>query len=223
MATLLFQLAGPMQSWGIASHFSRRDTGNEPSKSGVVGLLCAALGRPRTTPVLDLAALRMGVRVDREGVVMRDYHTAQNVRKASGGIKATELSVRFYLADAVFLVGMEGDAALLHIIEQALHKPVWPLFLGRKAFVPGVPPGLPDGYRPDETLEQALEQWPSLVHQSPAQARRFVIEHRGAVEPHSGIRIETRHDQPLSFELGQRRYTLRQVVIRSGGMLSEVR
>ena len=47
MNTLLLRLAGPMQSWGTQSRFTIRDTGYEPSKSGVIGLLCAALGKPR--------------------------------------------------------------------------------------------------------------------------------------------------------------------------------
>ena len=49
-----------MQSWGVQSHFPERDSGREPSKSGVIGLLCAALGRPRTVSIADLAALRKG-------------------------------------------------------------------------------------------------------------------------------------------------------------------
>ena len=73
MPTLLLRLAGPMQSWGTTSRFDERDTQLEPSKSGVIGLLCAALGRDRAESVDDLAALRMGVRVDREGVPMRDF------------------------------------------------------------------------------------------------------------------------------------------------------
>src|SRR5258706_11213757 len=76
MSTLLLRLAAPMQSWGTQSRFVVRDTGLEPSKSGVIGLLCAALGRPREAPMEDLARLRMGVRVDREGVMQTDYHTA---------------------------------------------------------------------------------------------------------------------------------------------------
>ena len=59
MATLLLRLQGPMQSWGTTSRFDERDTQLEPSKSGVLGLLCAALGRNRSEPVQDLAALRM--------------------------------------------------------------------------------------------------------------------------------------------------------------------
>ena len=68
MHTLLLRLAGPMQSWGTQSRFTIRDTGLEPSKSGIIGLLCAALGKPRDEthpdnrdqPKLEaLAALRI--------------------------------------------------------------------------------------------------------------------------------------------------------------------
>ncbi len=51
MSVLLLRLAGPLQSWGTQSRFRVRDTGREPSKSGVIGLLCTALGRPRTAPL----------------------------------------------------------------------------------------------------------------------------------------------------------------------------
>ena len=53
MTVLLMRLAGPMQSWGTRSRFGNRDTGLEPSRSGVIGLLCAALGRPRAEPLDD--------------------------------------------------------------------------------------------------------------------------------------------------------------------------
>ena len=119
MSTLLMRLAGPMQSWGTQSRFTMRDTGREPSKSGVIGLLCAALGRGRAEPLDDLATLRMGVRVDSPGVMKLDYHTAgggrlpgghpYGVRRASGGSGDTVLSNRYYLADADFLVGIESE------------------------------------------------------------------------------------------------------------------
>lgn len=81
MNTLLLRLEGPMQSWGVQSRFGMRDTESEPSKSGVIGLLCAALGLPRSANLENLVALRMGVRVDREGKISVDYQTAQNVLK----------------------------------------------------------------------------------------------------------------------------------------------
>ena len=154
MSVLLLRLAGPMQSWGTRSRFSNRDTGLEPSKSGVVGLLCAAArhGPAMTTkfavegePVTLEAfarSLKMAVRVDREGRLMRDYHTAQEVRRAdtSKGTQETVLSERFYLADADFLVGLHGDdRPSLERLAAALQHPVWQLALGRKAFVPAQP------------------------------------------------------------------------------------
>ncbi|SHN07627.1 type I-E CRISPR-associated protein Cas5/CasD [Streptomyces yunnanensis] len=72
---LLVRLAAPLQSWGVASRFSHRDTHVRPTKSAVIGLCAAALGRHRTDPVDDLAALVFGVRADHPGTPVRDYHT----------------------------------------------------------------------------------------------------------------------------------------------------
>lgn len=41
---LLLWFEAPLQSWGADSKFGRRDTLTFPTKSGVVGLVCAALG-----------------------------------------------------------------------------------------------------------------------------------------------------------------------------------
>jgi len=165
MATLLLRLQGPMQSWGTTSRFDERDTQLEPSKSGVLGLVCAALGRDRQESVEDLAVLRMGVRVDHEGVPMRDYQTATGVLIATGkaDMRRTVVSPRYYLSDAAFLVGLEGaDEALLTRIHAAMRAPHWPLALGRKSFAPGMPVWLPDGLSP-LSLEQALAQYPRLA------------------------------------------------------------
>jgi len=68
MSTLLLRLAGPLQSWGVDAKFDRRGTERAPTKSGVIGLVAAALGRLRNESVEDIQALRFGVRVDREGL-----------------------------------------------------------------------------------------------------------------------------------------------------------
>ena len=192
MHTLLLRLKGPMQSWGVQSLFTVRDTGREPSKSGVIGLLCAALGRPRTAPLDDLVRMRMGVRVDREGRVEMDYHTAMNVLKASGGIKETEVSRRYYLADAAFLVGLESDDLdLLRHLHDALHDPVWPLYLGRKAFVPGEPVWLEDGLREGEDLLHALQTYPYIgLEPAPERVRVAIEDENGEI---------VRPDTPVSF------------------------
>lgn len=205
MNVLLLRLSAPMQSWGVQSRFSVRDTGREPSKSGVVGLLCAALGRPRDEPVNDLAALKMGVRVDQEGSVEYDYQTAMDILKAGGsGTKDTEPSRRYYLADARFLVGLEGDElGLLTNLHNALRDPHWPLYLGRKAFVPGEPIWLENGLQPDVDLVEALTAFPWLGpdHQQPKPELRLVLE-----DPDGP---DVRSDQPVSF--AERRFAPRHV------------
>ncbi|MGH7390345.1 MAG: type I-E CRISPR-associated protein Cas5/CasD [Candidatus Rokuibacteriota bacterium] len=223
MSALLVRLAGPMQSWGVQSRFTIRDTGLEPSKSGVIGLVCAALGRPRAAPLDDLAALRMGVRCDREGRLERDYHTAggtrpgreYGVRKADGKSADTVVSERFYLADADFLVGLEGDRLLLDDIDAHLLRPHWPLSLGRKAFVPAQ--AVRVGVR-DEALEPALGRvpWQARTVREAADVR--AASRRG--QPHqlrlvldatAGPDTETRWDVPLSFAGGARHFALRHI------------
>lgn len=197
MPTLLLRLAGPMQSWGTTSRFDERDTQLEPSKSGVIGLLCAALGRDRAEAVDDLAALRMGVRVDREGVPMRDFQTAKGLLIASGKVdkERTVVSPRHYLADAAFLVGLQGDdAVFLHSVRMALLKPAWPLALGRKAFAPGCPVAIAEppfqGLHPGP-LEAAFCEHPRIA---PARREHAGRPLRTAVE-HPSLGAQ-RHDQP---------------------------
>jgi CRISPR system Cascade subunit CasD len=197
MPTLLLRLAAPMQAWGTTSRFDERDTQLEPSKSGVLGLLCAAVGRDRSEPVADLAVLRMGVRVDREGVPMRDFQTATGVLIATGAVKLdrTVVSPRHYLSDAVFLVGLEGvDVSLLQALHAAMLRPVWPLALGRKSFAPGQPVAIVEppfqGLHPGG-LEEALAAQPRLAPSRREHAGRPL---RTAVEHASTGAV--RHDQP---------------------------
>ena len=66
--TLLLRLEGPMQSWGYRSRFDYRDTALEPTRSGVIGLICAAMGIARGEDISRFDLIRrMGVRVDKEG------------------------------------------------------------------------------------------------------------------------------------------------------------
>lgn len=137
MATLLLRLAAPLQAWGADSKFETRKTAREPTKSGVIGLLAAALGlrRGETEPLTRLAQLRFGVRVEREGQLLVDFHMARNEEK-----DRSYVTYRHYLEDAVFLVGLESeDTALLQELAEALTHPVFPLYLGRRACPPTLP------------------------------------------------------------------------------------
>ena len=201
-----------MQSWGTRSRFTERDTELEPSKSGVIGLLCAALGRPRAAPVGDLASLRMGVRVDHEGSLARDYHTAgarTGIARADGSpSKDAVVSNRYYLADADFLVGLEdSNRDFLEALDAALRAPHWQLFLGRKSFTPAVPVHLPGSAIRDAAVEAALqsEPWPLRPFTfAGADAKRLRL--RCVIERDHGATAEVRMDQPLGAAFEQRSF-----------------
>jgi CRISPR system Cascade subunit CasD len=184
LVTLRLWLSGPLQSWGVGSRFEVRATELAPSKSGVVGLLCAALGRSRRAPVDDLAALRFGVAIEREGRVLRDFHTVgagtDPVAVASGGRGRGIVTERYYLEDAAFVVGLEGaDRDVAMSLRDALLSPRWLLALGRRSCPPASPivdgdalfdgpledaladrwrpKGAPDSYQPGWPLRALLE------------------------------------------------------------------
>lgn len=159
MATLRLRLAGPQQSWGTRARFDIRDSEVAPTKSGVIGLVAAALGLARDADIAYLAQLRMGARADRPGVRMSDYQTALDVVSSDGKpSKDAVVSKRAYLADAAFLVGLESaDRVLLQHISRALIDPKWPLFLGRRAFPPSLPIAYSDPNGPDAVVDQPLE------------------------------------------------------------------
>ncbi len=187
--TLFLRLEGPLQSWGERGRWSVRDTAPEPTKSGVVGLLACALGQAADEDIRALSdSLRMGARVDRAGVRLTDYHTigggyerpalltAEGKPKWSSGGPHTELSHRDYLADASFLVALQGDPGLIDALAAALADPVWVIFLGRKSCPPARSVLAGVGDYPD--LESALRDhdWPTDRNGEAHDSRRVVVE-----------------------------------------------
>lgn len=157
--TLLLKLEGYLQSWGERGRWTVRDTAALPTKSGVIGLLCAALGDANAAVELS-AALKMAVRIEKPGQVLRDFQTVTTgTLAAGGGVRggndpATFLSNRYYLSDASFSVCLMGDPTLIEKLRQALLSPVWPLYLGRMCCIPSAP--ILQGARFFKTLEEAV-------------------------------------------------------------------
>lgn len=230
MPTLLLRLAGPMQSWGTTSRFDQRDTGKEPSKSGVIGLLAAALGidRENWDDLEPLTRLTMAVRHDRPGVLKYDYQTAgQGTYEAtlSDGSKQRRSRIilangthpsgahlgdgvqswRHYLSDAAFLVGLEGtNRSLLERAHAALQNPVWPLALGRKSYVPCEPIWLDNGVVDAPLLEAlAATPWTANPRRGETTLNRVLVSVESA--DRSGA---LRMDQPLS-SFSERRFGAR--------------
>ena len=212
MSTLLLRLAAPLQAWGTQSRFNTRQTGTEPSKSGVIGLLAAALGRKRDADLDDLRALRFGVRTDQPGTLLRDFHM---VHYKSGSKESADVTYRYYLSDAVFLVGLESDdVSFLNTLEAALRAPAFPLFLGRRSCPPTLPLVL--GIR-ELPLEAALraETWQA----SESYRQRWLHHHTGE-RPSLTLLTDAEgtgygrtivQDDPISFDQRNRQHGFRAV------------
>ncbi len=233
MGTLILKLAGPLQSWGAESRFTERKTRREPTKSGIVGLLASASGRRRADPVDDLAALPMGVRVDQRGFYERDFQTARTRKfdqraKIWVPDKSLPLSYRYYLSDAVFVVGVEAPDDALPVLAEALRHPAFPLYLGRRS----CPPATPVFFKacPGVTLVEALEgvPWQASARYArrnsggesygSAGANRLVKLEliRDPLPSDSGLETrDTVCDIPVSFSQEHRAYQWRTVIIDS--------
>lgn len=167
--TIFLRLEGPLQAWGShESKFGVRRTHEMPTKSAIAGLLCAALGIPRENcaqkwlPII--AKLKMGVRIDRQGVRWWDYHTVgarqkmpiaeypnkkldnkltlpstEDVLMNIESKAKTMLTRREYLCDASFLVALQGPSNIIEELHEALELPKWQLFLGLKNCPPSRP------------------------------------------------------------------------------------
>lgn len=191
-ATLFLRLEGPLQSWGGRTIGRFRRTEALPTKSGVIGLLGAALGLSRkdlNDRLEDLNRLKMAVRVDRAGHVEQDYQTVGariGVLAANGEIKKTAatgevepiISPRDYLIDASFLVILHGDATLIGELAQAVKSPRWPLFLGRKRCVPGtrIFAGVVHGLGLEEALERDGPEDDSLLSPDETETVRIITD-----------------------------------------------
>lgn len=220
MTVLLLKLAAPLQSWGASSRFTERTTRHEPSKSGVIGLLAAALGRRREDPVDDLAALRFAVRVDQPGSFMRDFQT-EHTRKWDSDTRrfvfneSLSLSKRDYLSDAVFVAALEGDEDLLAECAEALHHPAFPLFLGRRSCPPStqVYLGLVDSPMMETLADvpwQATERHWNYAYRfrgdKPKETVELKVVYEATEEQAACTLSETVRDVPLSFSQLKREY-----------------
>lgn len=220
---LILRLAGPLQSWGEHSTFRERDTQPYPTRSGILGLIAAAQGRPRTTGLADYFQLRLTVRVDQPGVMLTDFHTVggglpsdQTVPLAKGGRrgegKGTLVSRRYYLADAAFTVGIEGPDELICELSDALRRPAWAPYLGRRSCPPAEPVLLASGV---VDPVRALKEQVPLSRERPrgrdTVAVDFVYE-TDIRDPHARAHLM---DVPVSFHPLRRTYRPRAVRVQT--------
>jgi len=212
-------LDGPLQSWGFSSRFERRTTELHPTKSGVIGLICAAMGLEKNSPeerrmLPELAKLKMtSICVPRQlsttellpVVRVEDFHTVLGTRRASGAMNQDAVVTRRqYLADARFGVILSGERVLLSRVAAAVEDPIWGVWFGRKSCLPAEPicRGI---FTTQAEAEQAL-------------IGNVSIDHFTRVEEASNFDAGTDsyNDQPVSFgtsnsSTGGRAFAVRRV------------
>ncbi|WP_371611846.1 type I-E CRISPR-associated protein Cas5/CasD [Streptomyces clavifer] len=241
---LLLRLTGPLQSWGLHSHFNERDTAAFPTRSGVIGMLASALGRHRDQPINDLTTLHLTVRTDRPGVLLRDLHTVGGGLPGKGTVTTAEgkkrpgdtgtlLTHRNYLADAAFTIALttpqattESNALLGHCAK-ALRAPRWSLHLGRRSCPPEGP--LLVGQSDDalhHLIHLPLAAPPHRSHQAAARPVEFLADRPLTHLPAPAhMTTETNsdgthsagelNDQPVSYHPSRRAYRARPLYRRT--------
>jgi CRISPR system Cascade subunit CasD len=154
---LVFTIAAPMTSFGMKYDPGEwRNSANRPSKSGVLGLIAAALGIEREEQTRFDAlrdSLGFAVRVDDPGQPAYDYHTSQvppqkrNRRFATRAdelavpktelktiLSTREFRVNAFATPALWLREANGAAPVsLDAIADALRQPRFTLYAGRKS------------------------------------------------------------------------------------------
>lgn len=172
-------------------------------------MLAAALGMERTEPLDRFAELRFGVRIDQPGHVERDFQTTRSL-----GGHSFPLSQRYYLADAVFLVGVEATRDEVIAYRDAIARPYFPLFLGRRAFPPAGP------IRTDiveSPLREALREasWRAKPHHQRSVRETEVSLAIVSDATRGEGRGESRQDVPLSFDPRRRQYASRDIIVEN--------
>lgn len=199
-----------MQSWGVEDRFIKvRKTNRFPTKSGVVGLMAAALGWDRDDDLTELARLKMGVRIDVPGIMSKDFQTTRKPTSSRSKKDKQEVSDRYFLQDAVFMVGLQSEnLGMLKDLEWALKHPAFDLFAGRKSFV------LNDdflmGVKEDATIEDVFA---SLEWQGDEHVLGGIPSDLEVVMDDDGNGNDpiVLNDYPLSFDLNHREWSARRV------------
>lgn len=212
MKILTIKLNAPLQSYGNEATFSRRTTGEYPSKSAVIGMIAAALGYHRNDQRIEaLNHLNYAVRIDQPGSILTDYQTVEwkpNTRK---------VTYRDYLQDAVFVAALgSSDDQLIEKIQVALKHPHFQLFLGRRSNAPAGVLQLHTTQAPNpisvlENLEwQASSKYQEKNRQSEFIGREIVADASLLPDQRSSMA----RDRVVSFDQRHRQHGYRPIAVK---------
>ncbi|CAG17974.1 type I-E CRISPR-associated protein Cas5/CasD [Photobacterium profundum] len=135
MKTLILKTEG-LSAYGLQTFDVHRRVNHFPTRSAIVGILCAALGisRDEHAKIHELSTkLTIAVQVHHTGEKMMDYHTVENFRSPLGKIqKGTKPTYREYWCDSEHSFAISADEQTIKLLIQAVKSPVFTIFQGRK-------------------------------------------------------------------------------------------
>jgi len=140
MKTLKFDLRGLMSGWGQPNHWVVRKSYSFPTKSGIIGMLCCAMGIDRENATKEVLKpfqdLKMGVSLEKNGNKSIDFMICGfDVRRpmANGKSKdSTVVSRVEYTFDPEYKIFIHGEENFLESIKKYLENPRWNIYMGRK-------------------------------------------------------------------------------------------
>jgi CRISPR system Cascade subunit CasD len=214
---LVIRLSGGMQAWGLDSQYTYRNSGLFPTKSGILGLCCAAQGFDRgsvaenawltqvsSCAMTTIAIPKLRSSGDKQTPIsvrrIEDFHTVANTKTAKGDSKDA-LTYRQYICDAEFIVLLQMPRAFADNLMIYLENPKWGVWLGRKACIPSAPVfgGICENL--DELSERFL---------SGKSLKAFTYQQEVDGFPAG---TDTLQDVPVNYSVDNRAYGLRRIIV----------
>lgn len=237
---LIFRLYAPLVSWGDTAVGGTRPSADHPTRSAILGLIAGALGLRREDEQAqrDLDnALGLAIYAWSTGRLLRDYHTIQTPHQTRGEFYQTRgdelratttgvvLSQREYRCDALFDIAFwQADTESHHTlsdIRDALRRPEFTPYLGRKSCPPALPfnPRLIEAtdcvvafrqaQKEESKVSELARHVEAAVCQSAGSANRAALYWEGATDqPVQAMQTVVRRDRP--FSRGRWQFTSRE-------------
>jgi CRISPR system Cascade subunit CasD len=151
---VILRLSSPLMAAGSVAIDTHRYTDILPGQSLLTGLLANAFGYTHgdTRHATLQSALEFAARADRLGFHLVDYQTAQISpshdrawttsgvavgRRGQQVAEATHIRRKHYRSDALWTVALRVEGIETYTVAHACNFPARPLFIGRKACLPG--------------------------------------------------------------------------------------
>ena len=204
--------SGITQSWGgknssSINRGSPRTTETIPTKSAIIGIINAALGVKRGEETSSaLKGMRILTRTDIKGTIIQDYQIAQRNHHGYTAGSTKEIP-KENLEESIFIT-LLGFQTKEHAqkIAQALQRPHWSLFSGRRSNVFTLPICL--GIKETQNPREFLQTLP-LVWEPNVKEKQVTITDTVTESPKDKKTIF--EDEQLSNNIKDRNYGLREI------------